>query len=594
MTAETVLLLAIVVLTIVAFVREWSSMDVIALSCLGLLLVFNLVSPEEAVAGFSNAAVITVMMMFILSEGLVQSGLITKLGYRIADLTGTSRWVASILLLALVGVISAVVNNTAAVSVFMPVAIHLSRHFHTSPSKLLMPLSFVAVVGGTCTLFGTSTNLLVGSLAEERGMPPFEVFEFLWLGSVLLVVGLVYSALVPMRYLPSRAILSSLTRKYHLGGYLTELRVPAGSKLVGRTVVDEQVSQRFQLNVLEILRRTEKIATDIRLVPIAEDDVLLVRGGVEDIIAFREQFGLLLLTDIKLRDEDLSDAQTVLAEVQLTPASELVGSTLKEIDFRRRFGSFVLALNRTGELIQDKLAHIKLRPWDTLLVFGPRPRVEALDATEDFIALGERDLHLHLSPRWWIGVGTITGVVALSALGVMTILEAAILGAVLLLVTRVVTIQQAYHAIDWTVIFLLAAILPLGTAMHNTGLASWIGNQLGGFGVSFGPLAMLSLLYLATSLLTSFFSNNATAVLMAPIAFTAAAQLGVDAKPMLMAVAYAASASFMTPMGYQTNAMVFGPGNYKFVDYVKFGAPLTVVFWLLASALIPVIWPFDP
>ncbi len=592
MTPDIAILLVIVLLTVTAFVREWASMDVIALSSLGLLLLFDLVSAEEAVAGFSNPAVVTVMMMFILSEGLVQSGLVTKAGYRIADLTGTSQMVAAVLLLTLVGVISAFINNTAAVSVFMPVAIHLCRHFRVSPSKLLMPLSFVAVVGGTCTLFGTSTNLLVGSLAEQGGQPPFEVFEFAKLGFILLTVGLVYNVLVPMKFLPSRAILSSLTRKYHLSGFLTELRVPAGSKLIGRTVVEEQVSQRFQLNVLEILRGKEKIATDLRSERLREDDVLLVRGGVEDIIAFREQFGLLLLTDVKLRDEDLSDAQTILAEVQLSPASELVDSTLKEIDFRRRFGCFVLALNRTGELIQEKLARIRLRQWDTVLVFGPRSRVEALYEMEDFVALGERDLKLNLSPRWWISAGTIALVVLLSALSIMPILKAAILGAVVLLVTRSITIQQSYHAIDWTVIFLLAAILPLSTAMRNTGLDGFIGGILGGFGVDYGPLAMLSLLYFATSLLTSFFSNNATAVLMAPIAMTAASQLGVDARPLLMAVAYAASASFMTPMGYQTNAMVFGPGNYKFNDYMKFGAPLNLLFWILATILIPVFWPF--
>ncbi len=593
MTFDTAILLAIVVLTITAFVREWASMDVIALSCLALLLLFNLVTTKEAVAGFSNSAVITVMMMFILSEGLVQSGLVTKAGYRIADLTGTSQMVASVLLLALVGVISAFINNTAAVSVFMPVAIHLCRHFRISPSKLLMPLSFVAVAGGTCTLFGTSTNLLVGSLAEESGLRPFGVFEFAAFGFILLVVGLTYNVFVPMRLLPSRTILSSLTRKYHLSGYLTELRVPPGSKLIGRTVVEEQVSQRFQLNVLEILRGREKIAADLRSIPLEAGDALIVRGGVEDIIGFREQFGLLLLTDIKLSDEDLSDAHTILAEVQLSPASELVDSTLKEIDFRRRFGCFVLALNRTGELIQERLAHIKLRQWDTVLVFGPRSRVEALYEMEDFVALGERDLKLNLSPRWWISAGTITAVVLLSAFAIMPILKAAILGVVVLLLTRVITIQQSYHAIDWTVIFLLAAILPLSTAMTNTGLADWIGSALGRFGVEYGALAMLSLLYLATSLLTSFFSNNATAVLMAPIALTAAVQLGIDARPLLMAVAYAASASFMTPMGYQTNAMVFGPGNYRFGDYLKFGAPLNLIFWILATILIPVIFPFS-
>ncbi|MEZ5332221.1 MAG: SLC13 family permease [Thermoanaerobaculia bacterium] len=587
MSLDSWILIAVIVFTVTAFVREWLGMDVIALTTLGLLLVFDLVTVEEAVSGFSNSAVLTVMMMFVLSEGLVQSGLVTKVGYRIADLTGTSQWVASVLLLVLVGTISAFINNTAAVSVFMPVAIHLARHFGFSPSKILMPLSFVAIFGGTCTLFGTSTNLLVSSLAPQE----FTVFEFLPLGLVLMGIGLVYTVLVPMRWLPSRTILSSLTRQYHLSGFLTELSVPEGSKIVGRTVVDEQVSSRFHLNVLELLREGGKISTNLRLERIAAGDILLVRGAVEDIVAFREQFGLLLLTDVKLRDADLSDQNTILAELQLTPASNLVGATLKEIDFRRRFGCFVIALNRTGEYIRDKVARVRLRQWDTLLVFGPRSRVESLYDTPDFVPLGERELKLRVSRRWWIPAGTMIAVVGLSALQLMPILEAAILGVVVLLATRSITAQQAYRSIDWTVIFLLAFILPLGTAMQRTGLAGHLGQWLGEVGVSRGPLVMLSLLYLSTALLTSFFSNNATAVLMIPIAIDAATRLGVDPKPMLMAVAYAASASFMTPMGYQTNAMVYGPGNYRFTDYLKYGAPMTLVFWIVASLLIPVFWP---
>jgi len=592
MTFEILLLLGIIAFTITAFVREWMSMDVIALTCLGLLLLFDLVSPTEAISGFSNPAVITVMMMFVLSAALVASGLVTKLGYKIAEHTGSSTRKASILLLTLVAVVSAVINNTAAVSVFMPVAIHLARHFKMSPSKILLPLSYAAIFGGTCTLLGTSTNLLVSSLATERGADAFSVFEFFYLGSIFMVVGLGYNIFIMMPYLPSRSILSSLTRKYHLSGFLTELKVPSTSRLVGRTVVEEHISERFQINVLEIIRDDLKISSDLRNTNVKAGDILLVRGGVEDIVALKAQLGLLLLTDIKLQDKDLSDKHTILAEVQLNPSSSLVGSTLKEIDFRRRFGSFVLALNRTGKSIREKLALIALEGWDTLLIFGPRSRVEALYDMADFTPLGERDLRLRLSKGWWISAGIISAVVVLSALGVIPILKAALLGAIALLVTRSVTIQQAYSSIDWTVIFLLASILPLGIAMEKTGLGAIFGAGLGWVGTQYGAFTMLAVLYFATSLLTSFFSNNATAVLLVPVAFNAAATLQVDPKPFLMAVAFAASASFMTPMGYQTNAMVYSPGNYRFNDYLKFGTPLQLIFCVIATLLIPVFWPF--
>jgi di/tricarboxylate transporter len=592
MNTEILILSGIILFSIAAFVREWLPMDVVALSCLALLLVFDLVTPEQAIQGFSNPAVITVMMMFVLSAGLVQSGLVSKLGYRISDIGGDSRWKPAVLLLLLTGVISAFLNNTAAVAVFMPVAIHIARHHDFSPSKLLMPLSYTAIFGGTCTLLGTSTNLLVDSLAVREGAGSFTMFEFLKLGGIFFAVGILYNVLVPMRFMPSRAVTtSSLTRQYHLSGFLTELRVPAGSKLIGSNVVDEQVSERFQMNVLEIVRQKHKIFQDIRNTAIEEGDILLVRGAMEDILAFKERYGLLLLTDIKLSDDDFSDSQTVLAEVQLSPSARFIGSTLKEIDFRRQYGCFVLALNRTGEYIRDKLAAIPLRQWDTLLVFGSRPRVEALYEQRDFLALGERELSIRLERRWWISALIIVAVVLLAALGVMPILKAAILGGVLLLVTRRLTIQQAYRAIDWSVIFLIAAILPMGQAMENTGLAELIAGAIQPVGAEYGPRVLLSLLFIATTLLTSIFSNNATAVLMVPIAVTAARELGLDTKPFLMAVAYAASLSFITPVGYQTNAMVFGPGNYKFMDFMRFGWPLTLLYWGLATLLIPVFWP---
>ncbi len=592
MTVEIALLLAIIALTVVAFVREWMTIDVIALTSLGLLVACRLVTPEQAVAGFSNPAVITVMMMFILSESLVASGLVSKIGYKIADLTGPSATQAAVLLLVMTGVLSAIVNNTAAVSVLMPVAIHLARHYKLSPSKLLLPLSYTAIFGGTCTLLGTSTNLLVSSLSEQHGGGAFSVFEFLSLGAVLFAVGLVYNVLVPMRRLEPRRVPDSLTGKYHLRGYLTELKLPADSPLIGRTVLSEQISGRFDMNVLEILRGDERIASDLRNTTLELDDVLLVRGAMEDIVAFKEQNRLLLLTDVKLDDKDLNDQHTILAELQVTPGSSLIGSNLKEVDFRRKFGCFVLALSRTGETIREKLAWIALKPWDILLVFGTRARVERLYSSEEFLPIGERSIKLRLARRWWIDPAVIAVAVGMAAFGVMSILEASILGVVALLVTRRLTMQQAYRGIDWTVIFLLAAILPLGTAIENTGLDVFISRYLSVVGVQLGPVGLLSVLYLATGLLTSFFSNNATAVLMVPIALKTAGVLGIDAKPLLMAVAYAASASFMTPMGYQTNAMVLGPGNYRFTDYLKFGAPLNLIFWALASWLIPVFWPF--
>lgn len=591
MTVQIALLLGILAFTLASFVREWLPLDATALVSLGLLLGFNLVTVDQAVAGFSNPAVVTVLMMFILSEGLAQSGLVRRIGYRIARHARGSSWRASAILLALTGFISGFINNTAAVSIFIPVGTNLAEHYRISPSKVLLPLSYAAVVGGTCTLIGTSTNLLVAALAVQHGLAPFTMFEFLWVGGALFLVGMVYTLFVAMRWLPDRRTQRSLTGKYQMAPYLTEVKLPPGSDLAGKTVLSEQISDRYRINVIEILRGKQRIATDIRHTPLAAGDTLIIRGSMDDIVSFKEQRRLHLLSDIKLDDADLADENNILAEFQLSPVSRLVGQTLNEIDFRKRYGCFVLALNRTGEVIRDKLAWVPLKSWDTLLVFGPRQRIEGLQGLEDFRPLKELTVRLGLTKRWWVGAVTIPAVVILAATGVMPILESAILGVVFLLALRALRIQQAYTAIDWGVIFLLVAILPLGIAMEQTGLARLMGEGIVALGSPFSPAIVLSLVILVTSILTSFISNNSAAILMVPIALSVAGELGVSAKPFLMGIAFAASMSFATPTGYQTNAMVLGPGGYRFMDYVKVGTPLTIVLWILASVLIPLVWP---
>ena len=586
------ILVAVIVFTFLAFSFEWLRIDAVALSSLGLLLLFGLVTPQEAIRGFSNDAVITVMMMFILSYGLTHTGLIDRFGQKLAQMSGHTHWAAAIALILVCGVLSAFINNTAALAILMPVGIQIAKHYGVSPSRVLLPLSYLSIIGGTCTLIGTSTNLLVSSMAAQHGYGAFTMFEFLALGLVLLVVGFAYIVLVPMRRLPDRTGAADLTTKYQLSSFLTEVQVPEGSSLIGSNVVEAQINERFRLTVLEILRGEERIAVELRSTPIQNGDLLIVEGLMDDIVRFRDHYGLKLLTDVKVDDRELSDQNNIMAEIQLSPVSRLTGSTIRDLDFRRRFGCFVLALNRTGEPIREKLAHIVLNNWDTLLVFGPRSRIEALYETEDFIPL-QQDVKLRLvmPRRWWLAVVIVPVVVAVAATGATSILKASILGAVALIVFGGISVQQAYEAINWTVIFLLVGILPMGIAMEKTGLAAMIGEAIASAGADYGPWAVIALVYLATALLSEIVSNNSTAVLMVPIAGTAAASMGLDPKAFMMTVAFAASASFLTPMGYQTNAMVMGPGGYRFSDYLTFGAPLKIAFFLISVLLIPVIWP---
>jgi len=588
---QMTIVLVLLAFMLVASAFEWLAVDVVALTMLAALLVTGQVNLSEGIAGFSDTAVITVLFMMILSEALTDSGLIAQVGHRISRIAGGS-WGRSVaLLLVVCGAISMFINNTAAVAMFLPVAIQIAKQHRKSPSKLLLPLNYAAVIGGTCTLVGTSTNILVSSLAEARGLPAIAMFELFPMGIVFFVCGLLYSALL-VHFLPDRGDGSSLTSKYQLTPFLTEVKVPAGSRLVGRTVVQEKVSDRYHLNVLEILRGTRKIAFDLRNTPLAPDDILIVRGTMADIVLFKEQQQLLLLSDIKLSDADLADADNVLAEMQLSPSSTLEGVSLREVDFRRRFGAFVLALSRTGELIRDKLALIPLQRWDTLLVFGPRRSVEQLYKLDDFQPLQEVDLRLRLHRRWWLHAAALVGTIVAATFFDVPLLKAALVAIVALLVTRVLRIQRVYRSVNWSVYFLLAATLPLGIAVEKVGIARRIGEWIATEGGSYGPWAALAILYFVTMVLTELLSNASTAVLMVPVALATAGALGVDSRPFLMAVAFAASNGFVTPIGYQTNAMVFGAGNYRYTDFLKAGIPLNLLFWLLASLLIPVIWPF--
>lgn len=589
---STAIVLALIVFMLVASALEWLAVDVAALAVLAALLVTGQVDLAEGISGFSDAAVITVLFMMILSEAVTDSGLVAQVGHRISRIAGGS-WARSVALLLIVcGSVSMFINNTAAVAMFLPVAIQLAKQHRKGPSKLLLPLNYAAVIGGTCTLVGTSTNILVSSLATGRGLAPIAMFELFPMGIVFFASGLLYSALL-VRFLPERGDPSSLTSKYQLTTFLTEVRVPAGARLIGRTVVDEGVADRYHLTVLEILRGTRKIAFDLRNTPLAPDDVLIVRGTMADIVLFKEQEKLLLLSDTKLSDADLSDEDNVLAEMQLSPTSTLEGASLREIDFRRRFGSFVLALSRTGELIREKLSLIPLQRWDTLLVFGPRRSVEQLYKMDDFLPLQEVDLRLRLHRRWWLHAAAFVGTVVAATFFDVHLAKAALVAIVALLLTRVVRIQRVYRSVNWSVYFLLAASLPLGIAVERVGIARQLGEWIARQGGDLGPWAALSLLYLVTMLLTELLSNASTAVLMVPVALATASALGVDSRPLLMAVTFAASNGFVTPIGYQTNAMIYGAGNYRYRDFLAAGIPLNLLFWLLASLLVPLIWPFS-
>ncbi len=594
MSAEIALMLVLLAATFVVFLLEVLPIEVTALGLLGILVAIGRVDIDQAVSGFSNKAVITVGCMFVISHALVKTGLLEIAADRFGRRLQHRQWLGIAVLLSIVGILSGFLNNTAVVAIFIPLAMDLCRRFQVSPSKVLIPVSYVSIVGGTLTLIGTSTNILVSALAEQAGEKPLGMFEVTRLGIILLPLGLVYVLTIAPRVLPSRAGVSSLTRKYHMGSYLTELRIQPGSRLIGKSCRDAGLGRDYDVTVLEILRGHGRIVERIREVTLREHDILIVRGAFRNVLRLRQDYGVALLSDVKLSEEEIASEGAIIAEGLIPPTSSLIGSTLKEIDFRQHFGGFVLALRRRGAIVRSKVAHIPLRAADSLLILAPKESLLDLSRSDDVIVVSELDLVLRRHRFWWVVLVLIPLVVLLAAVGAVDITKGALLAATILLMVGSITPREAYHAVDWSVLFLIAAFVPVGQAMTDTGTAQFVASGILSLGElvpdSWGPGIAVSLIYLMTSVLTLMVSNNATALIMVPVGLSMAAVLHADPRPFLIAICFAASAAFMTPMGYQTNMMVYGPGSYRFVDFTRAGAPLNVGFWLLCSFLIPYLW----
>jgi di/tricarboxylate transporter len=598
MTIEIAIVLFIIGLAFVLFVTEALPIDVTALSILGIMILIGYISPQDAIKGFSNPAVITIAALFILSYSLQKSGVLEYLVLRLLKIGSKSKIFGLIVYLLAIAIASAFVNNTAIVAVFIPITIRVAQKFDVNPSKVLIPLSYAAILGGTLTLVGTSTNLLVNSLLIEMGnYEPLGMFEFTKYSVIQLIIGLTFIILVAYRFLPSRTVPSSLTQSYQMGEYLTEMKISENSPLIGKTCFDRNLNRNFDVTVLDIVRNGKMITQNIRNLILQEDDILFVRGTVDNFLRMKDLEKITLLTDEKLTEKELVQEDNVLVECLLTDKSDLIGKSLMQINFRRRFGAFVLAIRREGEILRKKIAHITLRTFDTLLIYGSRQNIDRISESDGFIVLEEIDTQLKKHRLWWLGIVVILTVVCLSALGVLPILSGTLIGVTILLIFRVLAPNEAYNSIHWQVIIFIAALIPLGQIIQTSGTADWIGNSIylmaDLFPDVYKPIALLSLIYLITMVLTEVSSNAATAILMTPIAFVVSAKIGLDPRPFIFAICFAASASFITPIGYQTNLMVYGPGGYKFTDYMKVGFPLAIIFWILATLLIPVLWPFQ-
>ena len=596
MTFEIAFVLGLIFLAFILFVTEKFSLDVTALLILTILLLGGFLSIEEAMSGFSNPAVITISLLFILSYALQKTRILEYLIVRINQLVSRSRSLGLSVYLLTIALASALMNNTAIVAIFMPVTIRLAHRYHMSPSKLLIPLSYAAIMGGTLTLIGTSTNLLVNSIYIKNSGLALGMFEFAKYGWITLTLGLIYVLTIAPRILPSRTVTSSLTQSYHMAGYLTEMRLSTDSPLVGSTCEERSISYNYDVIVLDIQRDDRLITYNVGNEKLQAGDILFVKGSVESFLQMKEVEKVSLLTDEKLTQSELEQEDNVLIECMVTDQSDLIGQTIMNSNFRKRFYAFILAIRREGGIIRKKVAHVLIQSYDTLLIYGGKKQLAKLANSSGFILLGEVQEKLVKVKFWWVSIILIIATIILAALGLLPIIKGALLSIVILLILRVITPNEAYQSIHWQVIILIAALIPLGTVIETTGTASFIGESISQFVKLFSgnlqPYILLGLTYLITMILTEVSSNTATAIIMTPIVLSLSANMGIDARPLIFGVCFAASASFSTPIGYQTNLMVYGAGGYKFSDFIKVGLPLSITFWLAAIIFIPMIWSF--
>lgn len=597
MNIEIIIVIGVLIVGFFLFIKEYFSIDITALIILSCFFGLGFLTPTEAVSGFSNPAVITIGLLFVLSSAIQKTGLLEYIVVTINKLLQSSRIIGMAAYYFTISIASSLINNTAIVAIFMPITIRLAHSYKVSPSKMLIPLSYAAILGGTLTLVGTSTNLLVNSIyMGYEGAEPLGMFEFFKYGIFILIIGTAYLLFIAPKLIPSRTSTSSLTKSYHLGGYLTEMKVRKGSVLIGKSCIDRSINQNYDVTVLDIIRDQKHIANNIRQTILKENDILFVRGTLENFIRMKEVEGVALLTDEKLTQSELEQEDNELVECLLTDDSDLVGKSLMSTNFRQIFGAFILAIRREGGIFRKKIAHMKLQAFDTLLVYGPSKKISNLSDRGDFIVLGKVQARLIKEKFWWVSIYVVLISIFFAAIGFIPIMKGAFISVVILLSLKIITAPESYQSIHWQVIVLIAALIPIGIVIQKTGTAQWIGNNISDFIYLFSddvqPYALIATIYFITMILTEISSNVATAIIMVPIAIAVSTQLGFEHRPFVFTVAFAASSSFITPIGYQTNLMVYGPGGYKFSDYIRVGLPLSMILFVVAIITIPKIWPF--
>jgi len=593
-TPENILVLVILATALVLFVSEKLRVDVVAMLVLAALVLTGLVSAEEAFAGFSSPAVITVGAVFVISGALYQTGVADTIGQSMLKLGRGSPVRLTIILMITAGLMSAVMNNIGAVAILLPAVIAVSEKIKTPPSKLLIPLAFAALLGGNMTLIGTPPNILANDILTTYGGDPFDFFDFLPTGIMVLVAGVLYMLLIGRHLLPARYSTSTPSQSYRLRPFLTEVRVSADSSMVGRSLAEMQFNNKYGLNVIHIVRQDEPPFSPSADRPIKAEDILLLEGQPEDILNARVTLKLVPVSPSESQaiERELVAGNQRLVEITLSPRADLEGKTLKEIDFRARFDLAVMAIRHQGRSIVTRLSDVPLRFGDALLVQGKAERIDQLRLDSNFLILDTPVMKARRLRKAPITVVILVAALVIIVLGWFSPASVLVIAALLMVLSGALRVDEAYESVDWRSIFLIAGILPLGVAMETSGTAVLIADQIVGLLGGLGPRGVMIGIFILTALLTEVISNVAATVLLVPIAIDIALGLDVSSRTFVMAVVLAASTSFLMPIGHQVNVLIFGPGGYRFSDYPKVGIGLNLIILLLVALFLPIIWPF--
>ncbi|PVA12085.1 dATP pyrophosphohydrolase [Pelagivirga sediminicola] len=576
--------LGVVVIMFVMFVRENYPTEVVALAGAGAMLALGLLPYDAALEVLSNPAPWTIAVMFILMGALVRTGALeafTSIADRRAR-TSPKMAVAMMMLLVVFG--SAFMNNTPVVVVMIPVFVQLARTMKIPASRLLIPLSYAAILGGTLTLIGTSTNLLVDGVARARGMEPFGIFEITPLAAVLVAWGMIYLRFFGPFLLPDRDSMADMLSDRSRMKFFTEAVIPPDSNLIGREVTGVQLFKREGVRLIDVVRGDRSLRNDLTGVTLEVGDLVVLRTQMTELLSLQNDKSL-------RRVDQLSAVETTTVEVLITPGCKMVGRSLGSLRLRRRYGVYPLAVHRRNQNIGRQLDTLIVKIGDTLLLEGAPEDIRRLSSEMDMVDVSEPSARAFRRGHAPIALGALAGIVVLSALGVAPILFLSILAVAVVLLTRCIDADEAFSFIDGRLLALIFAMLAIGAALDHSGAVQLIANTLAPWMMQLPPFAVVLAVYLLATTLTEVVSNNAVAVVMSPIAIGLADVMGVDPRPLVVAVMFAASASFATPIGYQTNTLVYGPGGYRFTDFLRVGVPLNLSIALLSSALIPLIWP---